>query len=232
MQNISAAYRNPQYAVDVVLCIDGTLTMNNIGKDGLSNLDRVKGVAHKIGTDICEVMNRRGKKVEKLRGKVIVFRDYLADGERAMMLTDFFDLPDQKAEFDQCIDSIRADGGGDEPEDGLEALAYAIRSKWDTEHLHHRKVIIVWSDAETHDLGFGKKACYYPKGMASDIAELYAWWEDMDHSRRLILFAPDANSWRIISDNWEFTLHYPSVAGEGLCDFDYQNILSCIANNC
>lgn len=231
MQNKLDAYRHPQYAVDVVLCIDGTLTMNDIGRDGQSALDRVKGVAHRIGTDICEIMNRRGKTVEKLRAKVIVFRDYLADGEHAMMLTDFFKLPDQKAEFDRCIDSIKADGGGDEPEDGLEALAYAIRSEWDTEYLRHRKVIIVWSDAGTHDLGFGKKAPHYPRGMASNMAELYDWWEDMDCSKRLILFTPDDNSWRFISDNWEFTLHYPSAAGEGLHDSDYQNILSCIANN-
>lgn len=231
MQNNTSSYRHSKYVVDVVLCIDGTLTMNDLGSDGQSALDRVKGVARRIGTDICETMNHRGKAVEQLRARIIVFRDYLTDGDHAMMVTDFFQLPQQKAAFERCLDSIHADGGGDVPEDGLEALAYAIRSKWDTTHQRNRKVIIVWSDAGTHDLGYGSKAQHYPKGMARNLGELYDWWEEMGYSKRLILLTPNVNSWRWISDNWEFTLHYPSVAGEGLHDRDYESILNCMAND-
>ena len=72
-----------------------------------------------------------------------------------MLVTNFFLLPQQAREFEACINSIHADGGGDIPEDGLEALAYAIRSPWTTEGEKQRHVIVVWSDAGTHELGFG-----------------------------------------------------------------------------
>ena len=225
----------PQYAVDVVLCIDGTQTMNDIGCDGQSKLDSVKGVARRIGTDICETMNRYGKTVEKLRIRIIVFRDYWADGEHAMMASDFFRLPQQATEFEACINNIRAEGGGDPPEDGLEALAYAIRSKWDTEHSLSRSVIIVWSDAETHNLGFGSSSEFYPKGMPSDLDELSDWWDNpayvKERAKRLFLFAPDGGSWKYISDNWNCAWHIPSAAGNSLRDFDYQNILQSIVHN-
>lgn len=119
-----------KYAVDLVFCIDGTRTMNDLGNDGQSILDTVKCVARSIGTDIYDIMSSRGQILEQLRARIIVFRDYLADGEHAMMVTDFFSIPQQVAEFEVCISSIHADGGGDIPEDGLEAMAYAIRSKW------------------------------------------------------------------------------------------------------
>ena len=73
-------------------------------------------------------------------------------------------------------------GGGDDPEDGLEALAYAIRSKWNTEGLKKRQLIVVWSDAPAHELGFGKSAENYPKKMAKDFNELTQWWGDKDNT--------------------------------------------------
>lgn len=231
MKNGTSSYRQPKYAVDVVLCIDGTLTMNDIGRDGQAILDRVKGVARRIGMDICEAMNCHGKTVEQLRTKIIVFRDYLADGEHAMMATDFFQLPQQAAEFEVCVNNIHADGGGDTLKDGLEALAYAIRSQWDTEHALSRRVIIVWSDAGTHDLEFGSKSQHYPKGMARNLTELHDWWEEMGYSKRLLLFTPDEDYWRYISDNWEFVFHCSSIAGEGLTEYTYRDILNCVANN-
>ena len=55
-----------------------------------------------------------------MRIRVIAFRDYLADGDSAMMTTDFFRLPEQSKDFERCVKSIHAKGGGDTPEDGLE----------------------------------------------------------------------------------------------------------------
>lgn len=40
----------------------------------------------------------------------------------------FFILPEEKQEFYNFVSQIKAGGGGDEPESGLEALALALRS--------------------------------------------------------------------------------------------------------
>ena len=149
--------------------------------------------------DIVSTMQKKNKVISRLRVRVITFRDYIADGERAMMSSDFFVLPDEEKTLHESIRSITASGGGDIPEDGLEALGYAIRSEWTNEGIKKRHIIVMWSDAPTHSIGYGRKAPWYPEGMAKDFEELSLWWEDeqlggaMDESaKRLLIFAPDA----------------------------------------
>ena len=134
-------------------------------------------------------MAAKDKQMAQLRVKVIVFRDYIADGADAMLQTDFFLLPQQAAEFEDIINSIHAEGGGDIPEDGLEALAYAMKSNWTTyEGAKKRQVIVVWTDAGTHELGYSKRSKYYPSGMPANLAELEDWWDAMDdYAKRLII---------------------------------------------
>ena len=121
------------------------------------------------------------------------------------------------------------------PLHGLEALAYAMKSKWNTTAQKRRHVIVVWSDDGTHDLGFGKSAPNYPANMAADFNELTRWWGSrtspgvMDESaKRLIIFAPNKKSWNKITDNWNNVIQYESEAGDGLADCDYEQILSAI----
>lgn len=163
----------------------------------------------------------------------------MADGENAMMSTDFFTLPAQSVEFSNTVKSIEAFGGGDEPEDGLEALAFCMRSKWNKEGTKRRQIIVVWSDASTHPLGFCSSSSYYPKDiMAKDFAELSDWWGDRQNqpymsysAKRLILYTPKSAGWKDIIENWDNVVHYPSIAGEGMKDLDYKEILSAIAQS-
>ena len=155
-----------------------------------------------------------------------------------MLVTDFFHLPEQNEEFEKCVRGLQPSGGGDEPEDGLEALAYAIKSKWNTEGVRNRQIIVVWTDASTHELGFGKADPNYPNGMAKDFDTLTEWWGDAQNSgfmnqsaKRLLLFAPDAKYWSTISDNWDQVIHFPSKAGKGLAEVDYETILNTIYNS-
>jgi len=217
------------YNVDLVFCIDSTGSMDNI-------INLVKNNAINFYRDLMTTMEAKHKVINQLRIKIISFRDYIADGDNAMLNTDFFLLPEQSEEFAEVVNSIEADGGGDDPEDGLEALAYAIRSKWTTEGVKKRQVIVVWTDDATHDLGFGSAAPNYPTKMAKDFSELTAWWGDktsgyMDYSaKRLILYAPDLPSWNLISETWENVLHFPSKAGEGLTEVTYEQIINTICN--
>lgn len=218
------------YAVDIVFCIDTTMSMDPI-------LDTVKRNALNFYQDFQRVMNAKKKHVLQLRVRIVAFRDYYYDKEKAMMVTNFFELPAQAEDFETCVKSIEADGGGDDPEDGLEALAYAMKSDWNMNAQKKRHVIVVWSDEGTHDLGFGKVSAHYPKGMAKDFNELTEWWGSrrcpgiMDESaKRLLLFTPSKNSWNMIRDNWNNVIQYESEAGEGLKDYYYDQILNAISN--
>lgn len=219
------------YNVDMVFCIDATGSMGNV-------IDMVKSNALNFYEDVKTAMERKEKFINQLRVRIIAYRDYRADGDMAMLTTGFFNLPDDNENFRKCVQSIVADGGGDEPEDGLEALAYAIKSPWTTEGKKRRQVIVVWTDASTHELGFGKGMPNYPNNMPRNLAELSEWWGDMQTSsefidrraKRLVLFAPDKPGWSLISENWDNVIHYPSQAGGGLEEMDYGTILDTIVN--
>ena len=218
------------YNVDIVFCIDATGSMDNV-------INIVKENALHFYDDVTAAMRENNKEISSLRIKIIAFRDYLADGDDAMLNTDFFELPRDSEAFSETVKSIEAFGGGDEPEDGLEALAFAMRSKWNTEGTRRRQVIVVWSDAATHPLGFGAAADNYPSKMAKDFSELTAWWGDkqnqpyMNYSaKRLVLYTPNQPGWSTIVENWDGVIHYPSEAGAGLKEADYQQILNTIVH--
>ena len=227
------------YNVDIVLCIDCTESMDNI-------LNIVKMRALGFYNDIQRTMTAKGKEIDQLRVRVVAFRDYLAYEEEKrrnahcnepMLTSDFFVLPDEANKFQVSVKSLLPVGGGDDPEDGLEALAYAIRSKWVTKGSKDRHVIVLWTDQVPHKLGYGKTSSKYPRGMAHDLDELTGWWGDVkmpgympeQSAKRLILFAPNGGAWQTISESWNNLIHYPSKAGDHLKDIDYQTILNCIA---
>lgn len=233
--NYQGSYQGSQgmdYTVDMVFCIDATGSMEDFIGSQTKIINMVKQNALNFYADLTAAMSNKHKYVYQLRVRIVAFRDYLADGENAMLVTDFFMLPQQAAEFEACVNSITADGGGDIPEDGLEALAYAIKSKWNNNTAKKRHVIVVWTDASTHDLGYGKGSRYYPNGMPQSMSELNDWWEEMnENSKRLILFAPDESHWDYISRNWDNVVHYPSVAGNGLAENNYEAIIDAISNS-
>ena len=217
------------YTVDMVFCIDATGSMEDFSGKQTKIINMVKQNAISFYGDFNDIMAEKGKKVRQLRVRIVAFRDYIADGEHAMMVTDFFQLPQQAAEFEACVNSIHADGGGDIPEDGLEALAYAIKSKWTTEGAKKRQVIVVWTDADTHALGFGSRSKYYPKGMPSDLGELSDWWDKLDcRAKRLVLFAPDEGNWKYISNNWDLTMHIPTNANTALTSNTYEMAINAL----
>lgn len=218
------------YNVDMVFCIDCTGSMSDI-------IELVKSNALNFYRDVTDAMNKKHKYISQLRVRVVAFRDYIADGDEAMLVTDFFRLPEEAAEFEACVRSLRADGGGDEPEDALEAIAYAIRSKWDNEGMKRRQVIVVWTDATTHPIGYARNCPNYPAGMAQSMQELSQWWGDKQtkgfidsNAKRLLLYAPDTPDWNIIAQNWDNVLHFPSEAGNGLSEFEYSEIIDTITN--
>jgi hypothetical protein len=222
----------PSYSVDLVLVIDATGSMGPI-------IGWVQSSALSFHDDLAEHMNEIGKTVNSLRVRVVAFRDFYADSAaESLMASDFFRLPEQRGNFADFLRGIRASGGGDEPETGLEGLAEAIQSPWARDGAKQRQIIVVWTDASAHPLEKekGAKPAGYPAYMPADLDEMTDLWDGQSSPvhpswKRLLLYAPDVYPWTDIANNWDNTLHYTSKAGVGLGDKDYKSIVDAIAQS-
>ncbi|WNI16114.1 vWA domain-containing protein [Actinacidiphila sp. ITFR-21] len=218
------------YEVDIALVIDVTGSMHGI-------LDEVKSNALRFHEDLTAAMRAKDKQIDSLRVRVVAFRDYYADGDQSMETSDFFELPAQQPAYADFVSALVPTGGGDEPENGLEALVLAMRSDWTKAGSKRRQVIIVWTDASAHPLekNKGAKPSVYPSGMPADFDALTDLWEGQDlmdlAAKRLIIYAPDAYAWTDMGLHWDNAVHYTSKAGRGLSDVDYGTIIDTIAQS-
>lgn len=215
------------YNVDIIMCIDTTGSMQPV-------IDTVKRSALSFYDDLKRTLDSKSKIIDNLRVKIIDYRDIYVDGPSSIRESSFFRLPDDLAGFEAFVRPMTAQGGGDEPESGLEALSCAIQSDWVLEGHKQRHVIIVYTDASAHPLDAAiSKPAHYPPGLPRDFNELTDLWEEaMIHSaKRMILFAPDAYPWSEMASDWDNLVHWPSQAGDGLSEVDYSTILDLIANS-
>lgn len=220
------------YAVDLVFVIDITGSMTPV-------LDQVKAGALTFHDRLLGVMASKGKYVSSLRLRVVAYRDYLDAPHDALSQTPFFRLPVERHYFDGFVHSLFAEGGGDEPESGLEALAVALLSPWERGLDRRRHVVVLFTDASAHPLeaAAGRYVPGYPTAIANTFDGLTDVWDDPQGvvvefaAKRLLMFAPDVYPWNIISTNWDNVLHYPSPAGQGLNDLEFGQIVDAIAGS-
>jgi hypothetical protein len=223
------APRGLSYAVDIVFCIDVTGSMTPI-------LDQVKANALRFYDDVQSNLTAKGKNIDELRVRVVAFRDIVADGEAALQESPFFALPTEQEGFSAFVNGLVAEGGGDAPESGLEAVALAMTSPWTTRGDRRRQVVVVWTDQPAHPLDASMLPPAFSGRVPADFSALTDLWEDPQgplgsSSKRLILFAPDGPGWSDISGVWENVVHNPSQAGGGLSDIDYGTIIDSIGNS-
>jgi hypothetical protein len=228
-QSNMAAPRGLSYAVDIVFCIDVTGSMTPI-------IDQVKANALRFYDDVQSNLTAKGKNVDQLRVRVLAFRDFVADGAAALAESPFFTLPEERASFSDFVNGLIAEGGGDAPESGLEAVALAIDSPWTTTGDRRRQVIVVWTDQPAQPLDASVLPPDLSSRVPADFSALTDAWEDEQgrmgsSSKRLILFAPDGPGWSDISGVWENVVHHPSQAGGGLSEVDYGTIIDSIGNS-
>jgi hypothetical protein len=228
-QSSLAAPRGLSYAVDIVFCIDVTGSMTPI-------IDAVKANALGFYDDVQANLTEKGKNVAQLRVRVIAFRDFVADGAAALEESPFYTLPAERSAFSEFVNGLIAQGGGDAPESGLEAVALAINSPWTTTGDRRRQVIVVWTDQPAHPLDPSVVPADLASRVPADFSALTDAWEDEQgrmgsSSKRLILFAPDGPGWSDISAVWENVVHNPSQAGGGLSEVDYGTIIDSIGNS-
>ena len=218
--------------VDIVYVIDGTGSMQKL-------LDAVKNYALTMYDQIVAGLASKRRQVQRMRIKVIVYRDTYVDAE-PFISSEFFTLPGEASALRGFIENIRASGGGDEPESGLEALHYAIKSSWkrtDAVFRKSRHIIVVMTDASAHKLDDPQRYIdpEYPMGIPADLATLQGEWEDRQgkidsQGRRLILFAPNAYPWNEIA-NWTQTQHSPIPKNGKLDEDAYRMVLKYITDS-
>lgn len=213
------------YSADIVFCIDTCKGMAPL-------IERLPELIPEYCSNLARYMNVHGRPLSGLRARIIAYRDYLSDGERAMQVTRFFDLPQEAEHLRAALGTLEASGGV-RPNDGLEALAYAIRSDWNRDPRYCYQIIMVLTDAPTHPLGFGKASPFYPKGMAKNFEELSAWWGSQqtpgyldEYGKRLIIFAPYSSGWKSIVNGWNKVMLDTSVRWSELENFWNFNIFA------
>lgn len=223
---------NLGYAVDIVFVIDITGSMHPV-------LDQVKQGALQFHDRLLQVMQAKDKFVNQLRLRVVAYRDYYDNPSDALFHTPFLQLPADVGHFNAYVSGLTADGGGDEPESGLEALALAMASEWERGLDRRRHVIVVFTDASAHPLeaAAGRSVPGYPTGLATSFDHLSDLWDDPQQgmmefaAKRLLLYGPDVYPWNMISTHWDNVLHYPSAAGRGLSEVQFDQIIDAIAGS-
>ena len=98
---------NYEYYVDLVLAIDGTGSMRPV-------IDGVKSFSANMHEQVQSAMEAIGKRIDGLRVKVIVFRDFAHDTPAsALSVLDFKKVPEEGAAITEYVSGIGASGGGD-----------------------------------------------------------------------------------------------------------------------
>lgn len=227
--------------VDIVFVIDATESMQPL-------IDKVKSLTLSFREELEKGLEKNKRKINNLRIKVIVFRDYYVDDKYAMEESKFFILPEEKQGFYNFISKIRAGGGGDEPESGLEALALALRSDFVKDGDKKRHVIVLFTDASAHKFEQQKDGVpnNYPTRMFRNLGDLYLTWgtgqdvlgvssdysaQMLKDAKRLVLFAPSLYPWNEIEMDLENVIRKDIDKGNGGRDLDLDDVIALISNS-
>jgi hypothetical protein len=210
----SRVFARPQ-GMDIVFCIDVTGSMEPF-------IEATKGIVSRFHEALVEGLKLRGLTVSQARARVVAFRDYFCDQE-PMRQTSFMLLPQEEWALRSIVRGLAPEGGGDDPESSLEALAIAMDSEWVSGGSDSGHVIMLFTDAPAHALEESSKRypVNYPTDLPRSLSELRAKWDHFCATsraavQRIVLFAPNAYPWTEIGHEWPNTIHIVSSAGDGL----------------
>lgn len=222
--------------IDIVFCIDGTGSMSPC-------LDAIKNNAKKFYMDFVDKLtNEFGSSVDELNIKVITFRDYVEDGTASMVQSEWYDITaGDDIEYEKHLNGIVADGGGDEPENGLEALFYAMTTDWNARGDKDRQVIVLFTDADAVPFGTQVGHPNYPADMVDMDGLLCTWmghrpafmgqgdFKLRDKCKRLVMFAPAGTIYETLNGSFNRSQFTPVQMDAGLGDMNFDDIIKIIA---
>lgn len=134
------------YYIDMVMVIDATMDSPFI-----NNIKFWQDLIIQTDSMISQCMKQYGRQ-SRIRLKIIYFRDYYFDGKYAAGESEAFEIPNDRNQVFEFINSLRAAGGGDVPESGLEALWLAIMHAGCEKHELYRRIITLFTNAPAHPL--------------------------------------------------------------------------------
>lgn len=235
LQSVVKDLRGLKTVVDIVMVLDGTGSMQNL-------MDGTKARAMEFHRLIKEALANKGRIAENIRVKVIVFRDLYDHDAPAFEESEWFVLREDgrgdERDFYDYISSIRATGGGDLPESGLEALHRAMNVDFTVpmQGQKCRHIIVLMTDDGAHALDDPRRAeCgqSYPAGVPASLTELNAQWVSFVNryeAGRLVLLAPQATPWNSVG-TWSSVEYEVCQAGAGVNEDSYNAVITAIAGS-
>lgn len=190
LSNLSASQKVKTFT-DIVLVISGNGSMAPL-------FDAVKESALSFYDWMIDGLAERRRQVERMRLKVIVYRDIYCD-ETPFEESPFFNLPEEKEDFERFVRALRAVGGG-RPQSGLEALWKAIHTDFQSNETGKkvRHIICLMTDASAHPLESPQRlgCSSYPNNVPADLLGLEDEWGALaPHTKWLLIYAPNAYPW-------------------------------------
>ncbi|MCR4661296.1 MAG: VWA domain-containing protein [Clostridia bacterium] len=234
--NIGNLIESTKRNVDIIFCIDGTGSMSPC-------IESIKNNAKKFYQDLANVMTEDyNSSIESLNIKVITFRDYNSDKDNCIQTSEWFDMSTtDKDKYSDYLSNIVAQGGGDDPENGLEALYLAMTTKWNCNGVKDRQIIVLFTDADAHELGQIDDDVK-PTNIATSIDELKNTWNGvrpshLDQSsfnltrkcRRMVLYAPPGTKYEELADGIDQVSFVATELNNGLGDIDFKEVIQVIA---
>jgi hypothetical protein len=159
-------------------------------------------------------MASHSKHVDRLRVSILQFGCEANETTRSP----FIELPMGAAYLYEAVGGIHCAGSGFSQSRGLDALDVAISSDWTTGGDVRRHVIALWTDRDA--------------ARTQVVEDLQRRWDEMDYkSKRLVVFAPDAGTWREVAEHWENCVFVPVRDGGGFNDVEYSDLLELIVQS-
>ncbi len=229
--------------VDIIFCIDGTGSMTPC-------IDSIKNNAKKFYRDLVDKMTTDfNSSIDELNIKVITFRDYAVDPD-AMVISEWFDLTAGDTDlYEKHLDGIVAQGGDDIPENGLEALYFAMTADWKSIGMNDRQVIVLFTDADAKPIGTNvTKADGTTVDMVDEAGLINTWagvipptmsqsnYRLKERAKRLIIYAPAMNEsgsnesqYAKLAKNLNRTQFVPTVMNMGMREIDFTEVIKILA---
>lgn len=198
---------------DIVFVLDATATMGVF-------IDRFRR----------EFLPEFTKQIEKIaekdggadvRYKFIIFRDYGSEGASAIKQSGFYKIPEEEEKLNHEMLYIEAGGGGDSPENGLEAIYYAMKSEFAKGA--GTQTIFFFTDADAVGLGERRGCEGYPDDMV-DEQGLKDVWSGKAPSRltqkgkKLVIVAPENTAYSRLAGELDKTIFKPAAKSGNLND--------------
>lgn len=182
---------------------------------------------------LSSVMSAQGRPAASLRIRLLF---PATDSGQEVAHSRFFSLPHEQNLLVDATRKLKPFQG--EPVDiALRMLALALASEWDTEYANNtRKILVFYSDLPAPAPETEGPPLSAPQ--ASTLLSLHDAWNatpegdpDWNATKRLVLMAPGHQPWSSLADNWDLTLHFASRVGEGIFDFEMDEVLHTLAHD-